>query len=515
MPDAGNWTNGIDEVRFRAQALSQAHLLAEYRSWTSPATFFGEGQPKKSDATDFGVVAVPDVATTYRNQAVTVSPLDNDYDPEGGALTLSSLGTATGGTASLNPDGTTVRFVPTANFTGTGSFNYTAADPQGNTSASRVTVTVTAPPGATVYEWGMPWIPALDADIDIAYIPTNGTGLQTATGAAFTSLGSPTKMLLIVAPNNAVTGRVAHTNLKYRGVVLIGATFTPLAASTSTINGASVGGLARLLQLDFDQAGGWAAGKPPFLWVSNLSFTASATKFGDILRTGTTANATGTNIGDFMDLYCQKWRVPNGHYGGDTGTGDGGFSDVVQRLHSKSTRHCYFADMDLRWGYTTFGTAPNNLARPEYPDGTLNFRRIVCRPMPADTVAPFSTLPQPIYLQFLDGTGAADLTAGRYLTHNISDFHCAAGTTSTAAGSYFGATGLTEVLDEDLTPDTIYWTHTKPTNRAFRLYEGDPINFHATETTLPSYVSASDVGHALRVTTPAQLRAIFPNASST
>lgn len=515
MPSAGNWLNGIDEVRFRAEALSTNHLLAEYRSWSSPATFFGEGQPKKSDATDFGVVAVPDVATTYRNQAVTVSPLDNDYDPESGALTLSNVGTATGGTTTTNADGT-VRFSPTANFVGTGSFDYTAADPAGNTSTSRVTVTITAPPGPNAYEWGLPWIPALDANIDIAFIPTNGTGgLQTSTGAAFTSVGTPSKLLLIVAPTNAITGRIAHTGLKYRGVVLIGATFTPTAAAISPINGANVPGTARLIQLDFDQAGGWAANAPPFLWISNLSFTASATKFGDILRTGTTANATGTNIGDFMDLYCQKWLVPNGHYGGNTGTGDGGFSDVIQRLHGKSTRHCYFADMDLRWGYTTFGTAPNNLARPEYPDGTLNFRRIVCRPMPADTVAPFSTLPQPIYLQFLDGTGATDLTGGRYLTHNIADFHCAAATTSTDAGDYFGATGLTEVLDTDPTPDTIYWTHTKPTNRTFRLYEGDPINFHATEATLPSYVQTSDVGHALRVTTPAQLRAIFPNASST
>lgn len=515
----GNWLTGADEVRFRDDALSDDHLLAEYRSWTEPELFFGEGDADFTGDSNFAVVAVPDVAATTRNTPVTINILANDYDPEGGSIALASLSAPVNGTVA-QVTGQQARFTPATGFVGTGGFTYLISDNASHTSTGRVSVSVTAPSvgSAYSYEWGLPWIPANDSDIDIAYIQTNGT-LQTAAGAAFTSLGSPTKMLLLVAPNGIITGRVEHTGLRYRSVVLIGAEMVPNATVTQTFNGEASPGVARILTFDFASGAGWVANKPPTLWVSNLKLTCSNTEWGDFMRIGSNANATGTNINDFMDGYFQKLLIPQGHYGATADDGSNApHSDLFQKLETKDTRHLYFGDIDARWNYQTFFCRPNNALRPVYPDGTINQTRVICRGMSAAN-KPFSKAQgQPTYATFTYfQNAAADLASGRYLTWNVQDWHAAAnpdGTLNTSS-AYFSASGMTSTRVTTTTPQTISFTHAKPSNRAFRCYEGQPINFHLSETTLPSYVSEGDVGFALRVTTPAQLRAIFPNASST
>jgi hypothetical protein len=305
--------------------------------------------------------------------------------------------------------------------------------------------------------------------------------------------------------------------MRYRSVVLIGASFVPNATASHTFAGSLVPGMPRIVECDF-AAAGYAADKPPVMWMSNIDLNCTNTYWGDFFRIGTAANATSSNINDFMDGYWQKVSVPRGHYGGSgTPSSDVPHSDFCQKLNSKSFRRLYFADCDIRWAYQIFFTKSNETGAGYYPDGSINFNRVICRGQ-SNTANPYTMQTQQLYLTFTNfDSAAADLANGRYATHNFANFHCAANPdgTPTTSTSYFSASGMTATRVTTTTPQTLSYTHAKPTNRAFRCYEGEAINFHLSETTLPSYVLASDTGYSLRVTTPAQLRAIFPSASST
>ncbi len=77
--------------------------------------------------------------------AVTISPLTNDSDSDGGTLSICGLGTPTNGTVSQS--GTSVVYTPTAGFVGTDSFTYQVCDGQGGQDEGTVTVTVTCDTG--------------------------------------------------------------------------------------------------------------------------------------------------------------------------------------------------------------------------------------------------------------------------------------------------------------------------------------------------------------------------------
>lgn len=93
-------------------------------------------------------VAVDDVASGMaRGAAIMIPVLQNDTDPDGGAITLTTVGSVTpagAGTASM-VDGA-VRFVPTATAPGSAAFSYTIRDAQLATASATVTVTLTACP---------------------------------------------------------------------------------------------------------------------------------------------------------------------------------------------------------------------------------------------------------------------------------------------------------------------------------------------------------------------------------
>jgi hypothetical protein len=93
---------------------------------------------------------VADSATTAQNQAVSIAVLGNDTDTVGtinpGSVAVSAA--AVHGTTSVNSTTGAITYTPTAGFTGTDTFKYTAANTAGGVSApATVTVTVSAASG--------------------------------------------------------------------------------------------------------------------------------------------------------------------------------------------------------------------------------------------------------------------------------------------------------------------------------------------------------------------------------
>ena len=94
-------------------------------------------------ATNQVPVAQPDTVSTAEETAITVSVLANDTDPDGNALTVTGFVSPTHGTAVIN-GGTTVTYIPAANYVGVDTFAYTVSDGQGGAAVGTVIITVTA-----------------------------------------------------------------------------------------------------------------------------------------------------------------------------------------------------------------------------------------------------------------------------------------------------------------------------------------------------------------------------------
>ncbi|MEP7203183.1 MAG: Ig-like domain-containing protein [Ilumatobacteraceae bacterium] len=90
-------------------------------------------------------VAVDDSVTARSGSTVIVPVTANDYDPDGDAIAVSSVGIAGNGTADVL-DGTSVSYVPNAGFSGSDSFEYTIVDENGNPDTGKVDVHL-FPPG--------------------------------------------------------------------------------------------------------------------------------------------------------------------------------------------------------------------------------------------------------------------------------------------------------------------------------------------------------------------------------
>ena len=88
-------------------------------------------------------VAVDDTATTPEDTAVDVNVLANDTDADGDTLTVTGVGNAQHGTASVNGGGTSIHFVPAANATGSASVDYTVSDGHGGSDSGTVSISIT------------------------------------------------------------------------------------------------------------------------------------------------------------------------------------------------------------------------------------------------------------------------------------------------------------------------------------------------------------------------------------
>ena len=90
------------------------------------------------EVTDVNDPPVPndDAGAGQANQAITVSVLQGDVDPDGDQLQVSAFTQPANGTVDCTPAGDCT-YTPAAGFVGTDSFEYTVSDGHGNTRRAR------------------------------------------------------------------------------------------------------------------------------------------------------------------------------------------------------------------------------------------------------------------------------------------------------------------------------------------------------------------------------------------
>ncbi len=86
-------------------------------------------------------LATPDDASTSPFSSIPIMVLSNDTDPNSNTLTVTAVGTPTGGSVSIGSGGSYVVYTPPGS-PGTYTFGYTISDGAGGTASSTVTVYV-------------------------------------------------------------------------------------------------------------------------------------------------------------------------------------------------------------------------------------------------------------------------------------------------------------------------------------------------------------------------------------
>ena len=132
--------------------------------------------------------AVDDTASVDAGETVVIPVLDNDTDPDGDPLTVTSA-SATNGTVTVNPDGT-LSYTPDDGYTGPDTITYSISDGNGGTDTAEVAVTVNTgnlPPDAvddtaSVDAGETVVIPVLDNDTDPDGDPLTVTSASATNG---------------------------------------------------------------------------------------------------------------------------------------------------------------------------------------------------------------------------------------------------------------------------------------------------------------------------------------------
>ena len=144
----GNQCGGVTN----ASGVASCQIMpTQIGSGTLTANFAGTVSfTASSDSRGFRVLSLPvnhspdavnDSANTTPNTAVIISVLANDTDPDGDALSVTSVTQPSHGTAVKNGNNT-VTYTPANSFTGTDSFTYTISDGHGGSDTATVSVTV-------------------------------------------------------------------------------------------------------------------------------------------------------------------------------------------------------------------------------------------------------------------------------------------------------------------------------------------------------------------------------------
>ncbi len=192
-------------------------------------------------------IAVDDAPSTPEDTSLVTSPLANDVDPDGDALTLSSVSDPPHGSVTIEA-ANTVRYTPDADYCGADTFTYTVGDGLGGSDIGAVEVSVTcvndapvlAPIADRTGPWGSPIAliasasdPDVGATITYALVsPPAGASINPSSG---TFTWTPTAAQL-----GATTITVRATDGLLAGTRPFSVTVTPQAPAI-TYTGATSG----------------------------------------------------------------------------------------------------------------------------------------------------------------------------------------------------------------------------------------------------------------------------------
>jgi hypothetical protein len=162
--------------------------------------------------------------TVIRNTAATFSAaqlLANDTDPNGDILTISGVGSASGGTVSFDSQTNLITFTPNPGYTGPAQFGYAISDGRGGTGSAIVNMNV-APPSNNATLFSASDTPETLSDPDTAQV---NLGVRFSSSAA----GLVTGIKYYKSAND--TGTHTGSLWSLNGTLLATATFTNETAS--------------------------------------------------------------------------------------------------------------------------------------------------------------------------------------------------------------------------------------------------------------------------------------------
>lgn len=489
-----------------APAQGQAAILGGRVRYSPRAGFAGVDRftytvasgGKRSVGTVTVTVAVPplrlvgDEATTTAGQPVTIDPLAND----GAGLALVAVGEPARGSVARHADGT-LTYTPDAGFAGVDGFTYTATNGVA-TGTGKVTVTVRESAAVSPYAYAhkppASLLPARDADILVWEVPT--------AGGTCPYVGDPGQALLIVAPGGPLEGQIVAEGLRFRAVFLIGATWRKKGAAAMTAPSGRVVKGGDYTRISFAADLGLA----PTLFVANIDLDWHASEpnvWGDFLAVG--------SRGQPLELYVQKVLCKKGSYGfTDAATGSfGPHADFLQPKYG-AIGDLRFADCDLAWAYQTiFCKTPDDVVPA---NARLFLQGVVFRPNPPspELYGGDGRYNQTVYVHAMgDLSGKAirdEVAAGRYwaqISQNVTAMPHPSFTTG--FGPYMNPT-VTPNGSVTIAGGTVQFPSYKSPSHAYKAFDG---NWRWGVEPATPVVTAAEVGHPVRVATPAKLRQIL------
>ncbi|MBI3933029.1 MAG: cadherin-like domain-containing protein [Acidobacteria bacterium] len=136
---AGTDLSGIEVRTFAANVSGQPVTQATAADFTASGSYTLAGNA------DCGAPGAPvardDAASTFEGKSVRIEVLENDSDPDGDPLRISSVTIPENGKVAAKTSGR-IGYTPNKGFTGTDTFTYTVTDGKGGQDTATVTVTV-------------------------------------------------------------------------------------------------------------------------------------------------------------------------------------------------------------------------------------------------------------------------------------------------------------------------------------------------------------------------------------
>ena len=389
--------------------------------------------------------------------------------------------------------------------------------------------------------------PLTEASVVIWDVPVAGGSIPS------NLTGDWSKYLLIVLPDQPLTGTVTAKFLKYKGVYVVGGQiklegstyFTPesgdiaLPGSDTLIIG---------FTNNYITSPHYILGTRPFIFVSNIDYDVGdwgngtdenglslKNYWGDFLVAG----ANSSNNAEWADIYMQKVKVRRGSYF-FTAKENASFAPHSDLFQAKTGgwHHLYAANVDYKWYGQGFFIVPSDITGMTIAplDGRAVLKDINAKPMPpdpliykwADPVVGFKRIQH--FSQYI---GQLDPSSGKYYGVYLDNFNFLKQNSYVNplgwAPDYFsvkfldyntvvgGAGMVRNAYGSNGTPNRVYFDYYKHANHAYPYFSGPNtsqtnlayVEEKSSESAMPVVVPENEIGLNMRITTAEGLMDIF------